>query len=139
MRMLRLALLSCAVVGLAGCGGEQIAEVTEAPAAAPVLAPAATAASGATPLPMPLGYYASNNTCTEAMTSPLAGIVIEAEYLRDIDGDYPLLPVTELGGGKFKLGGAIDVLRQTGPKTFIAEEGKEYERRLEWCAEKPPA
>lgn len=153
---------SClATSGLAGCGpapSNEAATTASEPATiaslasnaskpATTVAPAATAAepvaaakagSRTAALPMPLGYYAHGSTCEGAMKLAHMGIVISAEYFHDIDADYPLLPVTDLGGGKFKLGEAADVARMTGPKTFVTEEGTQNERRFIWCADKAP-
>lgn len=89
-------------------------------------------------MPLRLGYYAVNTDCSAALKDGNLGIVIEADLWRDIDGDYQLLPVEDLGGGKFKLGEAADALRQTGPTSFVVDEGTDHERELRWCAEKRP-
>lgn len=93
------------------------------------------------PLPLPVGFYATDGDCATAMkygSTGNIGIVIDATHWADIDADYPLHPVEDLGGGKFKLGEAADTLRKTGPNSFIVDEDTEHARTLHWCAEKRP-
>ncbi|MDZ4138591.1 MAG: hypothetical protein U1D66_06890 [Erythrobacter sp.] len=90
-------------------------------------------------LPIRLGYYGhAGDGCAVALRSWTGGITIDDRYWRDLDGDYPVRPVKSLENGKFKLGEAADVIRVTGPDSFVADEGTDYERRFIWCAERAP-
>jgi hypothetical protein len=107
---------------------------------------AATASPSPTParpntsgLPIRTGYYAVNESnCTAALRSNLVGVVIDTRYLRDIDGDYPITPVRSLGNNRYRMGEAFETVRVINADSFVADEGKEYQRRFLWCAEKAP-
>lgn len=137
------------IFGVVACGSAPTSssgrpESTPETAASATVPAAALQARVASPTraagqsPLPLGYYAVNSDCAVAMKDGL-GILIDRTHWSDIDGDYELLPVEDLGGGKFKLGEAADTLRQTGPTSFVADEGTDHERALKWCAEKRPS
>jgi hypothetical protein len=90
-------------------------------------------------LPIKLGYYGfADDGCAVALRSYTGGITISDKYWGDIDGDYPIRPVRDLGGGRYRLGEAVDMIRVTGPDSFVADEGTEYERRFLWCSAKAP-
>lgn len=96
-------------------------------------------ASASGSLPIKLGYYGyADDGCAVALRSNTGGITISDKYWGDIDGDYPIRPVRDLGGGRYRLGEAVDMIRVTGPDSFVADEGTEYERRFIWCAAKAP-
>lgn len=131
-----LGAIACALVA---CGPRDASDGASAepevlPTAVQQSAPARPGAVSASSLPMPVGYYAVNESCGAAMKNGANGVMVTETHLEDIDGDYPLLPVTDLGDSKFKLGEAFDAVRQTGPQTFVADEGSEHERRFIWCA-----
>lgn len=98
----------------------------------------AAAASG--DLPIKLGYYGYDGEGFDpcAMTD---GVTIDDKYFGDIDGDYPLRPVRNLGNGQYRLGDSYTI-EVTAPGRFAvwvtgAPRG-ETERRLVWCAAKAP-
>lgn len=96
-------------------------------------------ASASGSLPIKLGYYGyADDGCAVAMRSNTGGITISDKYWGDIDGDYPIRPVKNLGDGKYRLGDAADMIRVTGSNSFVADEGTEFERRFIWCAAKAP-
>jgi hypothetical protein len=99
----------------------------------------ATAAASASGLPIRLGYYAVNEpNCAAALRSNLAGVVIDARFLRDVDGDYRLTPVRNLGNNRYRLGEAFETIRVINADSFVADEGREYQRRFLWCAARAP-
>lgn len=87
-------------------------------------------------LPVPLGFYVIGAKCAGATAND--GIVITQAYWQDVDGDYAIKPVKSLGGGRYKLGDAADVVQVTGPRSFVAEPGKEYQRAFTWCSATAP-
>jgi hypothetical protein len=90
-------------------------------------------------LPIRTGYYAVNEpNCVAAMRSNTAGVVIDNRFLRDIDGDYPITPVRSLGNNRYHMGEAFESLRIISGESFVADEGKAYQRRFLWCAERAP-
>jgi hypothetical protein len=90
-------------------------------------------------LPIRTGYYAVNEpNCVAAMRSSTAGVVIDNRFLRDIDGDFPITPVRSLGNNRYRMGEAFQSLRIISGESFVADEGKEYQRRFLWCAERAP-
>lgn len=102
-------------------------------------APAAVSAKPAGGLPIRVGYYGiKEDGCAIAMRSDTSGIFVDSKYYRAIDGDYPLHPVRSLGGNRYKLGEAWEQVRVTGPNSFIADEGTEYEITYIWCSERAP-
>jgi hypothetical protein len=97
------------------------------------------AGANASGLPIRPGYYVMEEpNCTNALRYPDHGVVIDSRNYRAMDGDYPLRPVTDLGGGRYRMGGAWEMIRVTGPNTFVADEGTDHETRFLWCAERAP-
>jgi hypothetical protein len=108
-------------------------------AASQASAASAPARANTSGLPIRPGYYAVNEpTCTAALRSSLAGVVIDNRYLRDIDGDYPITPVRNLGNNRYRMGEAFEAIRIIDADSFVADEGQEYQRRFLWCAERAP-
>lgn len=90
-------------------------------------------------LPIRTGYYAVNEpNCVGALRSNMAGVIIDNRFLRDIDGDYPITPVSSLGNNRYRMGEAFESVRIISGESFVADEGKAYQRRFLWCAEKAP-
>jgi hypothetical protein len=87
-------------------------------------------------LPIPLGFYILGTKCAGALAND--GILVTPTLWQDADGDYAIKPVKNLGGGKYRLGDAADVVQVTGPRSFIAEPGEEYQRVFTWCSATAP-
>jgi hypothetical protein len=87
-------------------------------------------------LPIPLGFYVLGTRCAGALAND--GILVTPTLWQDADGDYAIKPVKSLGGGKYRLGEAADVVQITGPRSFIAEPGEEYQRVFTWCSATAP-
>jgi len=108
----------------------------QAAMAPPVAPPPAGQPKMVAGIPVPLGFYVIGTKCAGATVND--GIVITANGWQDIDGDYAIKPVKNLGGGKYKLGDAVEVAQVTGPRSFVAEPGKEYQRVFTWCSASAP-
>lgn len=103
---------------------------------APVAPPPAGPPKMVAGLPIPLGFYVIGAKCAGATAND--GILVTPTLWQDADGDYAIKPVKNLGGGRYKLGEAADVVQITGPRGFIAEPGQEYQRVFTWCSAAAP-
>lgn len=77
-------------------------------------------------LPVPFGKYAVNATCAEAAMGN-DYLTLSPKYWGEIDGDTPIGPFRDLGGGRWSLGSGITI-SVTGTRTF-SEGG----RTMSWC------
>lgn len=110
--------------------------MAEEEAPAPVAAAPAGQPKMIAGLPVPLGFYVIGNSCAGAKWTD--GIEITPDTWKDVDGDYDIKPVKNLGGGKYRLGEAVEVAQVTGPRSFVAEPGKEFQRAFTWCSATAP-
>ncbi len=119
------------------CKSPEERDREEQAAMAPPVAPPPAGQPKMVPgLPIPLGFYVLGTACTGASAND--GILVTPTLWQDADGDYAIKPVKNLGGGRYKLGDATDVVQVTGPRSFIAEPGQEYQRVFTWCSATAP-